>query len=210
MIIAIDGPTASGKGTLAKRIADAYGLKRLDTGALYRAVGLAVLDAGQAPQDEAAALAAARGLDLGAIDENRIRSAAVGQAASIVAAMPAVRAVLRQAQRAFADDPAGAVLDGRDIGTVICPDAEVKLFVTASLQARTGRRHLELAHRGEALAYDELERQIAERDARDENRAESPLRPAPDAHVLDTTALSIDQAVAAAVRIIDAAKAQRG
>lgn len=205
MIIAVDGPTASGKGTVAAGIAKHFGLKRLDTGALYRAVGLAVLDAGGDPADPRAAVAAARGLDLGAIDETRIRSSAAGLAASKVAAIPAVRNVLRDAQRSFAADPAGAVLDGRDIGTVICPDADVKLFVTASLDARTARRLRELQGRGEAISFEELRAQIAERDARDINRAEAPLRQAPDAHLLDTTDLSIEASVEAACRIVSAA-----
>ena len=207
MIIAVDGPTASGKGTIAARLAKHYGLKRLDTGSLYRAVGLAVLDAGGEPGDEAAAVAAAEALDLGAIDESRIRSSAAGLAASKVAAIPAVRAVLRRAQRAFATDPAGAVLDGRDIGTVICPDADVKLFVTADLEVRTKRRLNELRARGETIEFDELKAQIAERDSRDAGRKDSPLYQAPDAHLLDTTALNIDEAFAAARRIVDAARA---
>jgi cytidylate kinase len=210
MIIAVDGPTASGKGTIARRLAERYGLKRLDTGSLYRAVGLAVLDAGGDPADGAAAVAAAERLDLSAIDEGRIRSSAAGLAASKVAAQPAVRAVLRRAQRAFAADPAGAVLDGRDIGTVICPDADVKLYVTASLPVRTQRRLTELVARGEQIGFEELQRQIAERDERDTTRADSPLRPAPDAHLLDTTSLSIEEAVEAASRIVDAALARPG
>lgn len=205
MIIAVDGPTASGKGTIAKRLAEHYGLKRLDTGSLYRAVGLAVLDAGGEPANEQAAVAAAEALDLGAIDEHRIRSAAAGAAASVVANIPAVRVVLRKAQRVFANDPQGAVLDGRDIGTVICPDAEVKLYVTAALAPRVERRLAELKKRGEDITYQELERQIAERDERDMTRADSPLRQAPDAHLLDTTHLSIEAAVEAARRIVDAA-----
>lgn len=205
MIIAVDGPTASGKGTIARRLAEHYGLKRLDTGSLYRAVGLAVLDAGGDPTNENAAVAAAEELDLSAIDEHRIRSAAAGAAASVVANIPAVRVVLRKAQRLFANDPHGAVLDGRDIGTVICPDAEVKLYVTADLGPRVERRLAELKSRGEDITYQELERQIAERDARDMNRADSPLRQAPDAHLLDTTHLSIEAAVEAARRIVDAA-----
>jgi len=205
MIIAVDGPTASGKGTIAKQLAEHYGLKRLDTGSLYRAVGLAVLDAGGAPDDEAAAVTAAEALDLGGIDETRIRSSAAGVAASQVAAIPAVRAVLRRAQRAFAADPAGAVLDGRDIGTVICPDAEVKLFVTASLAERTRRRLSELQARGERISFAELERQIAERDERDANRQDSPLRQADGAHLLDTTSLSIEAAAEAAFALVDAA-----
>jgi cytidylate kinase len=205
MIIAVDGPTASGKGTIAQRLAEHYRLKRLDTGSLYRAVGLALLDSGADPANEKAAIAAAENLDLSSIDEHRIRSSAVGAAASVVANIPAVRVVLRRAQRAFANDPAGAVLDGRDIGTVICPDAEVKLYVTADLGPRVERRLAELKSRGEVITYAELERQIAERDERDMNRADSPLRPAPDAHLLDTTHLSIEAAVEAARRIVDAA-----
>ena len=205
MIIAVDGPTASGKGTIARRLAEHYGLKRLDTGSLYRAVGLAVLDAGGNPTDEAAAVAAAEKLDPNTIDEHRIRSATVGAAASVVANISAVRVVLRRAQRLFANDPHGAVLDGRDIGTVICPDAQVKLYVTADLRPRVERRLAELKSRGEDITYADLERQIAERDARDMNRADSPLRRAPDAHLLDTTHLSIEAAVEAARRIVDAA-----
>lgn len=210
MIIAVDGPTASGKGTVAAGLAKHFGLKRLDTGALYRAVGLAVLDAGGDPGDEAAAVTAAKALDLGGIDETRIRSSSAGLAASKVAAMSAVRAVLRQTQRGFATDPAGAVLDGRDIGTVICPKADVKLYVTASLPARTERRLKELRGRGEAIGFDELQAQIAERDERDMSRADSPLRQAPDAHLLDTTDLSIEAAVEAARQIVEAALARRG
>lgn len=210
MIIAVDGPTASGKGTIALRLAEHYGLKRLDTGSLYRAVGLAVLDGGGDPADEKAAVAAAEALDLGRIDEDRIRSSAAGLAASKVAAIPAVRAVLRKAQRAFAADPKGAVLDGRDIGTIICPDAEVKLFVTADLPVRTERRLKELRARGETIDFADLQRQIAERDERDMTRADSPLRPAPDAHLLDTTSLSVDEAATAARRIVDAALAHPG
>jgi cytidylate kinase len=208
MIIAIDGPTASGKGTVAAGVAKHYGLKRLDTGALYRAVGLAVLDAGGDPADEAAAVAAAEALDLGAIDEKRIRSSAVGLAASKVASQSPVRAALLKAQRDFAANPAGAVLDGRDIGTVICPNADVKLFVTADLPVRTQRRLNELRSRGEQIGFEGLQAQIAERDRRDTERADSPLRQAPDAHLLDTTHLSIEAAVEAACRIIDAALAR--
>ncbi|MBY0563616.1 MAG: (d)CMP kinase [Hyphomonadaceae bacterium] len=210
MIIAVDGPTASGKGTVAAGLAKLYGLKRLDTGALYRAVGLAVLDTGGDPGDEAAAVAAARALDLAAIDETRIRSSAAGVAASQVAALSVVRAALVDAQRAFAADPAGAVLDGRDIGTVICPDATVKLFVTASLEARTERRLKELHARGEDISFDTLKAQIAERDARDLNRSDAPLRQAADAHLLDTTDLSIEAAVEAARRIVEAACSRHG
>lgn len=205
MIIAIDGPTASGKGTVAARVAQHYGLKRLDTGSLYRAVGLAVIDAAGDPEDEATAVAAAEALDLNAIDEHRIRSSDAGLAASKVAQLPGVRAVLRRAQRTFAADPNGAVLDGRDIGTVICPDADVKLYVTADLAVRTQRRLNELRARGEQISFEELQAQIAERDARDMNRKDSPLVVAPGAHLLDTTSLSIEAAAEAAFAIIDAA-----
>lgn len=205
MIIAVDGPTASGKGTIAKALAQHFGLKRLDTGSLYRAVGLAVVDAGGDPGDEAAAVAAAHALDLNAIDEHRIRSSQAGLAASKVAQMPAVRAVLRETQRVFAADPAGAVLDGRDIGTVICPDADVKLFVTASLEERTKRRHAELLARGETITFEELLAQIAERDRRDTERKDSPLYQAADARLLDTTQLNVEEAAAAAVAIVEAA-----
>lgn len=210
MIIAIDGPTASGKGTVAAGVARHYGLKRLDTGALYRAVGLAVLDAGGNPGDERVAIAAAEALDLNAIDAHRIRSSEVGLAASAVAQIPGVRAVLRKAQQTFAADPAGAVLDGRDISTVICPNADVKLYVTADLPSRTRRRHSELKARGELISFEDLQAQIAERDRRDMTRADSPLLQTPDAHLLDTTHLSIEAAVEAACRIIDAALARPG
>ncbi|MGE0827900.1 MAG: (d)CMP kinase [Hyphomonadaceae bacterium] len=205
MIIAIDGPTASGKGTVAKRIAAHFRLKRLDTGALYRAVALALLDAGEDPANEAAAARAARTLDAERIDEHRIRSAEVGYAASVVAAMAPVREALITLQRDFAQAPEGAVLDGRDIATVICPEADVKLFVTASLTERAKRRWLELEARGEPTDLADLTRQIEARDERDANRPISPLRQAPDAHLLDTTGLSIDEAAKAAIRIIEAA-----
>lgn len=210
MIIAVDGPTASGKGTVAKNLAEHYGLKRLDTGSLYRAVGLAVVDAGGDPSDVAAAVAAARRLNLNAIDEHRIRSSAAGLAASKVAIIPQVREILREAQKVFANDPKGAVLDGRDIGTVICPDAEVKLFVTASLDERTRRRLSELQARGEHIGFEELRAQIAERDQRDMERKDSPLYQAADAHLLDTTSLSIEAAAQAAYAIVDRVIGLRG
>ncbi|MFN3463253.1 MAG: (d)CMP kinase [Terricaulis sp.] len=209
MIIAVDGPTASGKGTVAKALAEHYGLKRLDTGSLYRAVGLAVLDAGGDPSDVNAAVAAAEALDLGAIDENRIRSSAAGLAASKVAVIPEVRAVLRRAQQVFANDPKGAVLDGRDIGTVICPNANVKLFVTASLEERTRRRLAELRARGEQIGFEELQAQIAERDQRDMSRKDSPLYQAPDAVAVDTTGLSIAETARIVIGVVDAAMARK-
>jgi cytidylate kinase len=205
MIIAVDGPTASGKGTLSRRIGARYGLPVLDTGALYRAVALALLDAGADPSNPAEAEASAAALDLDAIDDVRIRADAVGQAASIVAALPAVRARLLAAQRAFAHRPGGAILDGRDIATVVCPEADVKLFVTASLAERAARRHAELAGRGESVTVDEVARQIEARDHRDQTRAVAPLRQAADAYLLDTTGVPIEDAAARAFAIIDAA-----
>ncbi|MDX2236693.1 MAG: (d)CMP kinase [Hyphomonadaceae bacterium] len=205
MIIAVDGPTASGKGTVSKRLAAHYGLPVLDTGAIYRAVGLAVLDAGGDPAAAAAAEDAARALDLSAIDESRIRTSAVGGAASVVAAIPAVRAALLDAQRAFARQPGGAVLDGRDIGTVVAPFADVKLYVTATLPVRAERRFKELRAAGEAVTLDQVEAMIAARDARDSSRDAAPAVQAPDAHVVDTTDLTIEEAVAAARAFVDQA-----
>lgn len=204
MIIAIDGTTASGKGTLARKVAERYGLKRLDTGAIYRGVALALLDAGIDPSDAAEAARAAATLDLETIDEERIRSGPVGTAASIVSAIPAVREALLEAQRRFAAAPQGAVLDGRDIGTVVCPAADVKLFVTADLPVRAERRWRELQARGESSTLAQVEAEIAARDKRDAERPIAPLRPALDAHLLDTTSLSIEAAAAAACQIIDA------
>lgn len=203
MIIAIDGLTASGKGTLARELAKHYGLARLDTGAIYRAVALAVLDAGRDVHDPAVSQAAARALDLTTIDEHRIRSGAVGQAASVVAADPGVRAILLDAQRAFANQPGGAVLDGRDIGTVICPDADVKFFVVAALEERARRRAAELTARGETVVFPELMAAIHDRDVRDMARPIAPLARAPGAHDLDTTALTIAEAAAEAIAIVD-------
>ena len=204
MIIAIDGPAAAGKGTLARRLAEHYGLRYLDTGALYRAVGLAVMRTGGEPEDAAAAEAAARNLDPALLEHPELRAAGTGVAASKVAAVPGVRAALLDFQRAFAAQPPGAVLDGRDIGTVVCPEADVKLFVTASPEVRARRRWLELKAAGEEVPFEEILAQVRERDERDMNRAEAPLRPAPDAHLLDTSELDIEAAFRAARRIIDA------
>ena len=209
MIIAIDGPAAAGKGTLARRLAEHYGLRFLDTGALYRAVALALLQAGESPEDEEAALAAARGLDLGLMEHPELRTLKVGEAASRVAAMPAVRAALVDYQRAFAATPPGAVLDGRDIGTVICPDADVKLFVTASPEVRARRRWRELLAAGRDKSYEEVLAQVRERDERDMKRAEAPLRPARDAHLLDTSELDIEAAFRAALKIVEKAIGER-
>jgi cytidylate kinase len=203
MIIAIDGPAASGKGTIARRLAEHYGLPHLDTGLLYRATAAALLDQGRDLGDVNAAIAAARGLALTDFDEARLRSREMGEAASIVAALPPLREALTQAQRSFAQRPGGAVLDGRDIGTVICPRADVKIFVTASPEARAQRRALELASRGERIDYGAILQDIARRDARDSGRAVAPLKAAPDAALLDTTKLSVDAAFAEAVRIVE-------
>ncbi|MGO9421679.1 (d)CMP kinase [Roseiarcus sp.] len=206
MIIAIDGPAASGKGTIAQRLAVRYGLPHLDTGLLYRATAAALMGAGRDLYDERAAIAAARGLGLTEFDETMLRRREMGEAASVVAAMPGVREALLEAQRAFAARPAGAVLDGRDIGTVVCPRADVKIFVTASASARAQRRALELAQRGERADYGAILADIEKRDARDSARSAAPLRAAEDAVRLDTTHLSIEEAVAEAQRIVEAAR----
>jgi len=207
MIIAIDGPAASGKGTLARRLAAHFGLPHLDTGLLYRATAAALLDHDKDLNDVGAAVAAARGLALTDFDEERLRRREMGEAASIVAALPPVREALVAAQRNFAARPGGAVLDGRDIGTVICPDADVKIFVLASPEARAQRRALELAARGEKFDYAAILSEITKRDARDSGRDAAPLKPAPDAVLLDTTRLSVDGAFEAARRIIEARSA---
>ncbi len=205
MIIAIDGPAASGKGTIARRLAAHYGLPHLDTGLLYRAVARALLDFDHPLGDETAAVRAAQALDRSHLDETRLRGREMGEAASVVAALPAVRAALVDWQRAFARRAEGAVLDGRDIGTVICPDAPVKIFVTATPEERARRRFRELAGRGESVTFEDVLDDIRRRDARDSGRATAPLAVAPDARLLDTTSLDIEQAFRAAVAIVDAA-----
>jgi cytidylate kinase len=210
MIIAIDGPAASGKGTLGKKLAAHYGLRHLDTGLLYRAVANAVLEAGKRPDDKAAAIAAANALDAAGFDAVVLKSHAVGEAASMVSAIPEVRAALLAFQREFAAKPPGAVLDGRDIGTVIAPQAEVKIFLTASAEERARRRTKELEKRGEKADFDAILADIRARDERDTNRAISPLKPARDAHLLDTTHLDIDAAIRAAIDLVEATRAGRG
>ncbi|MES1990367.1 MAG: (d)CMP kinase [Pseudomonadota bacterium] len=206
-VIAIDGPAAAGKGTLAKRLASHYGFAYLDTGSLYRAVGVAVQAQGLDPSDKSAAVAAAHALDATKIDEKAIRTAQAGAAASVVAVMQPVREAILQFQRDFAGNPPnsakGAVLDGRDIGTVVCPEAQVKFFVTASPEIRAHRRWLELKGSGSAISEAQVLEDTRERDRRDTERATSPLRPASDAHLLDTTNLSIEAAFGEAVAIID-------
>lgn len=203
MIIAIDGPAASGKGTLARKLAAHFGLPHLDTGLLYRATACALLDEGQSLDDVAAAVAAARGLALSEFDEARLRSRDMGEAASVVAAISDVREALIDLQRGFAARPEGAVLDGRDIGTVICPDATVKIFVTASAETRAQRRALELASRGEKVDYAHVLADIRKRDERDSERSAAPLKAASDAYVLDTTDLDIEGAFRAALKAVE-------
>lgn len=209
IVIAVDGPAAAGKGTLARRLAAALGLPYLDTGLLYRAVGRRVLDAGADPRDAAIAEAAARALvpeDLARAD---LRGPMADMAASAVAAIPAVRAALLAFQRDFGRAH-GAVLDGRDIGTVVFPDAAAKLFVTASVAERARRRFLELAGRGVAADPAQVEAEIRDRDAQDANRPVAPLRPAEDALPLDTTTLDAEAAFAEALRLVRARLAQPG
>jgi len=206
MIIAVDGPAASGKGTLARRLARHYGLSYLDTGALYRAVALTLLRAGKPPSERRAAARAAANLDPALLTDPELRTDPVGEAASIVAAMPEVRAAILELQQAVAHRQPGAVLDGRDIGTVVCPDADVKLFVTASPEIRAERRRKELVARREPAPLEEVLETIRQRDARDQTRAVAPLRRARDAHLLDTTDLDIEAAFQAAVAIIDRRK----
>ena len=207
--IAIDGPAASGKGTLARRIATHFDFAYLDTGKLYRAVGMAVLRNGGDPADEEAAEDAARALDPVALEDEALARDDAARAASQVAAHPAVRSALMDLQRGFAASPpegkAGAVLDGRDIGTVICPDATVKLFVTADVEVRADRRHKELLDRGNASIYARVLEDLRERDARDRDRETAPMRPADDAHVLDTSDMTADAAFDAALDLIEAA-----
>jgi cytidylate kinase len=209
MIIAIDGPAASGKGTLGKRLAAHYGLRHLDTGLIYRAVAKTLLDAGHAPNDRARAVAAAVALDPGRFDERALKSQEVGEAASLVSALPEVRAALLDFQRNFGCTPPGAVLDGRDIGTVIFPDADVKIFVTASAEVRARRRAAELEQAGKSVDEAEVLGDIRRRDERDTGRAAAPLKAAPEAHLLDTTHLDIDAAFRAALDIVEAVRAGR-
>jgi len=210
MIIAIDGPAASGKGTLAKLIAAHYGLPHLDTGKLYRAVARDTLASGASPADASAALKAARALDLATLGDPGLMASGLGEAASVVASHPEVRAALLAYQREFARRKAGAVLDGRDIGTVICPDAHVKLFVTAAPEERARRRYRELRDAGNVVSEQEVLADIRRRDERDQNRAVAPLLKAEDAVLLDTTNLDIDAAFRAAIALIDAAMGRAG
>ena len=205
-VVAVDGPAASGKGTIASKLANAFGFQHLDTGLLYRGVAALVMDAGGDLDDEDASALAAKQLDLDALDAPALRSRAAGEAASRVAAHPKVRAALIAAQRAFADREPGAVLDGRDIGTVITPNAQAKLYVTASPEARAERRFRQHQADGASVTFAEIFADIERRDARDGGRPAAPLRQAPDAVLLDTTDLGIDEAFDAARRIVEAAR----
>lgn len=210
IVIAIDGPSAAGKGTLAHRLAEHLGFAVLDTGLLYRAVAKRLLDRGESADDAAAAARAAAEVRIAELADPTLRSEAIGEIASRVSAIPAVRQALLELQRRFADKPLdaqgnplpGAVLDGRDIGTVVCPNATVKLFVTASAEARAARRHKELLGRGTPSIYARVLQDMERRDARDSGRAVAPTKPAPDAIVIDTTALDAEGAFAAALAVI--------
>lgn len=204
MIIAVDGPTASGKGTIAKALAAHFGLPHLDTGLLYRAVGYQCGESGGNPDDPADALAAC-GFPDSLLDNRELRSEATGGFASRVSTHPEVRKALYERQRAFATQPGGAVLDGRDIGTVIAPEAQAKLFVTASVEARAQRRFLEMRERGAGVNLLEIQDDLRRRDERDRNRAVAPLVPADDARVIDTSALDREEAIAAAIEAVDLA-----
>ena len=209
MIIAIDGPAASGKGTLGKRLAHHYGYRHLDTGVIYRAVAQALLEMGADLTNEALAVAAALELDPEKFGNPVLKTQKVGDAASVVSAIPKVREVLINFQRQFAADPPGAVLDGRDIGTVICPDADVKIFVMADPHVRARRRTLEARARGEAADEAAVLADILKRDERDQNRATAPLKAAPDAYLLDNSQLDIESGVRAAIDIVEAVRAGR-
>jgi cytidylate kinase len=208
LVIAVDGPAAAGKGTLCRRLAADFGFAYLDTGGLYRAAALRLLRDGQALDDAVAMVAQAGALSLAALDDPALRQEMVGAAASVISAHHALRTALLEYQRSFAAHPphgaAGAVLDGRDIGTVVCPNAVVKLFVTASPEARAKRRHTELVSGGEDVSLAAVRADLAQRDARDSERSASPLAPAADAHLLDTTKMDIEAAVQAARKIVAA------
>lgn len=208
-VIAVDGPAASGKGTIAHKLGEAYGYPVLDSGLLYRAVGVRVLAEGGDPDDEAAAAAIALTLDPSELEKPEVRTRAAGEAASRVAVHPDVRIALREFQQSFAAQEPGAVIDGRDIGTVIAPGAQAKIYVTASPEVRADRRWKQLsAQAGERVTYEEVLADIRRRDARDAGREDSPMRPAEDAVLLDTSEMTIEAAFDAARRIVEAARAR--
>lgn len=207
-VIAVDGPAASGKGTIASRLAAAYGLPMLDTGLLYRAVGVRILAAGGDLDDPIFAEASARGLELSELEKPEVRTRAAGEAASRCAIHPGVRSALYDLQRAFALQDGGAVIDGRDIGTVICPEAQAKLYVTASPEVRADRRWKQLVGQGEGVTFEEILADIRKRDERDGGRKDAPMTQAADAILLDTSEMSIEHAFDAARRIVEAARAR--
>jgi CMP/dCMP kinase len=209
LVIAIDGPAASGKGTLARRVADHFGLRHLDTGLTYRAVADRLLAAGSGLDDLAGAVRVAEKLDFSALDAALLSGHEIGEAASRIAVLPALRRVLVEKQREFARAAPGAVLDGRDIGTVVLPDAPAKLFITASPAARATRRALEMRARGDHIDEDAVLHDLKRRDLRDADRTDSPMRPAADAFLLDTTNLDIEAAFQAAVDYVNRAIAGR-
>jgi cytidylate kinase len=207
LVVAVDGPAASGKTTLARRLAAANGLRFLDTGLLYRAVARRLLEAGRSPADAAAAAAAALAVTAAELEPEVLRAERIGEGASEVAVLPAVRAALLQMQRRFAATPPGAVLAGRDIGSVVCPDATLKLFVTASPEVRARRRFEELQSRGEAAMYEQVLQDVKERDRRDRERAIAPLSVASDAVLIDTSALDLEASLAAMQAALDRRRA---
>lgn len=208
-VVAIDGPAAAGKGTLARKIAEHYGFEHLDTGLTYRATAKALLDRALPLDDETIAEDVALNLNLSGLDRTVLARHEVGEAASKVAVMPAVRRALVDAQRKFSWREPGAVLDGRDIGTVVCPDASVKLYVTASAEVRAKRRYEEIIAGGGKASLAEIQADVEKRDSRDMGRADSPLRPALDAHLIDTSKMSIEAAFQAARDLIDVALSKR-
>lgn len=204
MIIAVDGPAASGKGTIARKLASFFGFHYLDTGSLYRAVALEILKSGHDITDLNAALNAAQNLNSNTLDDPALRDSTIGEAASIVAGMAEIRDALLKYQRNFAVKRPGAILDGRDIATVVCPDADIKLFITASIEERARRRHRELSEKNPDLSYNYVIEHLRRRDERDSSRAVAPLKKADDAYLIDTTNLDIEAAYKAAVDIINA------
>ncbi|RIJ23880.1 (d)CMP kinase [Henriciella barbarensis] len=210
MIIAIDGTLASGKGTIARRLSDLFALPHMDTGRLYRATGVAAMNAGADLSDAAAVAEIASKLEPSLFTEAELRTADAGLAASKVAVLPEVRAALLELQRNFANQPTGAILDGRDIGTVVCPEADVKLWVDADVEVRARRRHAELEAAGDTITLDELTAQLRERDERDRNRKDAPMVAAADAILIDTTDLTIDAAVNKARAAVEKANSRTG
>ncbi len=209
LTIAIDGPAASGKGTLARRLAEHYGLPHLDTGLTYRAVGHALLQSGLPLDREELAEVVAENLNIASLDREVLSAHEIGEAASKIAVMSGVRKILVEQQRKFAKSGRGAVLDGRDIGTVVCPDADVKLYITASVQSRAARRHKEMDKKSGGSSYEAILADIMRRDERDMGRSDSPLKPAQDAHLIDTTEMSIEIAFSSAFELVEKTLSER-